>query len=312
MKNSLFAYPGNKRRDMQQLKLNLSFETGDNIFIDPFYGSGSATIFIQQIYPLLFSQIIAAEADPAIRAIVHCLSDPELHDKVTFYLGREVDNFLESPDFAWKDIVQLLDDVLLCGNITERSIYSLVDIAVTKLLYQRLAHGAAARTKADGKTLNVKYSKDKASKLNGWVPDLVPLYQYPVKPQMLSDYRSCFAQEVDYSKAICFIDPPYYFPKKTGCYPGHNPGDKATLELSTNSVSLALSRGCKQIFLFNYDNDDLSDYCYLEAKRYGYQMDVTPLAALRSLAYGRGNYKHGGRSEGAQKVEHMVWEFNKL
>ena len=287
MIKSLFAYPGNKAKLIQTL--NIPADT--QVFIDPFFGGGSFTFEMIKRSPS--ARFIVAESDPNIRMILRSCRDSVMKSEVLKKVECLKKDFDQSPDKTWQSIKQ----EMILGD------------AASKLLHQRLAFGAVARTGSNG-VYNVIYSKDKAANLSKWKPSLPDLRW--VDLAVLNDWRFCFnIPGVDYQDAIAFVDPPYYAPGKTACYPGHKPKDIMTLLTVINSVEAALAARVSKFWLTHYDVELLQDFLNgLDDSEYAVKKTIGD--TLDQLGKGIGNHKHGGCVKKKVVYRDCVWNYDRL
>ena len=287
MIKSLFAYPGNKAKLIQTL--NIPADT--RIFIDPFFGGGSFTFYAMGLNPQ--GKFIVAEKDKTIRNILKDCQSQGSRVELLRQTSELVTKFLANPDPVW----QSMKLNLIKGD------------AATKLLHQRIAFGAVARTGSNG-VYNVIYSKDKAANLPKWNPVLPDLEGLDLT--ILNDWRECFTLPcVDYQDAIALVDPPYYAPGKTSCYPGHKPKDIMTLLTVINSVEATLAARVSKFWLTHYDVEILDDFLNgLDDSEY--RVTKTIGDTLDQLGKGIGNHKHGGRVQKRVVYKDCVWNYDRL
>lgn len=286
--DSLFGYPGNKRKIVKSLDYASS-----TVFIDPFVGAAS---FLLHNYSRVPDGVfIVADKDPAIRAVLECCKSKELSHNLITETQYLRDQFLKTPTKTWNFIKKTIGK----GGKP-------FDKAVCKLLYQKISHGCIPRTKADKVTPNVIWSVDKVIKsLDSWVSELPDLSQCDLT--ILGDYGECL--KATPSDSTVFLDPPYYAPSKSKCYPGHEPNKITTLLMVCNSIRLALETQPKQLFVTHYYNpiidNLLTSYCedYTIVKTMGETLD--------SLNYGQGNFTHGMRNAKKVIYKDCLWTLNK-
>lgn len=287
---SCFAYPGNKQNIIN------SVERKGWLFIDQFVGAGS--FLLKQYKDNPNGSFIIADADLPIRCFYDvCNRDP---DSVVASATEWRNRFDKKPEETWNHCIEVLER---CNTSTSH-------IAGAKLLFQRVAHGSVARTRTDGKTYNVKWSVDKSIGIGKWNPKVPDLRECDLIIE--NDYKKCYEiTDVDYSQAIVFSDPPYYAPFKSACYPGHDPGSLKTLLMVFNSVELPMSKGVKEIIFTHYYlegiDERIDSYCH----EYGYISERFIGEELRSLAYGRGNYKHGQRIMHKGVYKDCLWKLTR-
>lgn len=282
---SLFAYPGNK----QKLIPSLVVPSDTKTFIDPFFGAGSFTLAMFDQYPN--KKFVIGEADKNILEIIKACQSNKARSVVIDDAKKLKQKFLLNPRQTWEEIKTNL----------------LTGCPASKLIHQRLAFGAVARKKSNGE-YNVIYSNDKARALTNWIPALPDLSECDLT--ICNDWKQCFSVPgLDYSAAIALIDPPYYAPGKTSCYPSHQPNSIKTALMITSTVDVALATGLSKFWLTHYDVELVQDFlnqidspCYTVSKTVGQE--------LKQLGQGIGNYKNGSRVQPKIIYRDCVWEWS--
>ncbi len=279
MKN-LFGYPGNKKNIIPKIEWKNS-----HTYIDYFVGAGSFLLYQFQKNPN--SAFIIADKDPAILAVYKACQNAETRNKVIDSTIALRDEFLKNPDSVWNQMKSEL-----------RSSTDLCRLASLKLFYQRLSHGCIARTRSDGKKLNVIWSIDKTLTIKNWQP-------------MLPDLTNCNLSIYDdwqkipsVSGSVAFLDPPYYAPGKTPSYPEHKPGSMVTLLAVINSTQKAITDESRQIVLTHYYIPAIEN-CLLSFP--DVTVDIQIGNELKSLSRGIGNFRHGLRTNKLTKYQDAIW-----
>lgn len=286
MIKSLFAYPGNKRDVIPGIDFLES-----NLFIDPYVGAGSFLLYQFEKNPN--AKFIIADKDPAIRAVYQICKYDRKEEVIQSAIALR-DKFLVKPDQTWKFIKEVLA-------------YSLdpVQLAYCKLFYQRVAHGSIPRTHSGKKTYNVIWSLDKALGLKTWEPVLPNLSDCDLT--IHKDWQECFKSS-DLTDTVVFLDPPYYAPGKSSCYPGHKPGAIVTLMTLLAAIQSAIECNPKQLVITHYECSHIDNLLELFND---YSINKTEGNTLDSLNYGKGNYSHGLRSETKTVYNDCIWNLKR-
>ncbi len=278
--DSLFGYPGNKRKMVKSLEY-----VSSSVFCDPFVGAGSFTLHQYAKHPT--GKFFIADTDPAIQSVF--LACQYNRQETIYETQHLIKKFLDKPDQTWEFIKNTLGK----QKISMRT-------AVCKLLYQRIAHGSIPRTCADGVTPNVIWSLDKSKGLATWQVDLPDLSNCDL--QFHQSYQEALIACPE--NAIIFLDPPYYAPGKSACYPGHRPNSIITLKTILNAIALAIPKS-KQLIITHYECDAIDQL--LTNYENLFTIDKTVGSTLNSLNYGQGNYNHGLREEKKVVYRDCVW-----
>jgi len=282
--NYLFSYPGNKRKLIQILQPFQGVET----FIETHAGSSAFTLQMIERYPN--ARFVVAEKDESIRNILRSCRRKETRDALISRTIEIRDTFRLSTNY-WQTIKE--DAIAGCG--------------ASKLVFQRIAHGSVARTSKNGQ-YNVVWSPDKVKSLGSWVPKLPKLFDADLT--VLDSADCCFEQA--YDNTCVFIDPPYYAPSKTRCYPGHNPASTLTAIAVVRTLEKAIKRECKQIWLTHY-KIELVDDLIRSLDLSNYVLTETALGELPALGLGNGNFKHGGFAAKKKKIAvDTLYEFSRI
>jgi len=279
------------------VKLVGSLDYSGYRFIEPFMGSGA--FFIEALKRQPRGLFLLAEKDLSIRALLWAMSgDPSELIESSLVLKEQ---FLGSPTKTWEQMKSRLGHPKLD-----------VPTAATKWVYQRLAHGSTPRTRADGLTPNVIWSLDKAHALIRWEP-VIPDSLRRSKFLLVDSYDQCFdSSYFRYSEATVFLDPPYYAPGKSACYPGHRPNDLGTAMTVIDSVQRAMTAGCGIIYMTHYYHPLIDTEIAKLATRHDYSFTTRKMGQLSALAYGRGNYKHGKMAKKKVNYTDCLWTFRRL
>jgi len=282
---SLFAYPGNKRTIVKSLDY-----LENDVFIDPF--TGVASFLLHNYSRVPHGKFIVADKDPAIQAVLYICKSNTVRKEVLKITNELKQNFLNNPTKTWNNVKK---NIVKCDN-------PLV-LAASKLLYQRIAHGSIPRTRADGKTPNVIWSVDKALGLKNWKPELPDLSDCDLT--ILDDWKKTFLVK----NATILIDPPYYAPGKSACYPGHKPGSPVTLMMVLAAIEAAIATNPLQLFITHYECN------YIDGLLTNYEdrfiIKKTNNGELKKLDYGQGNFQHGLRSSNLTQYDDCLWEIRK-
>lgn len=286
MIKSLFAYPGNKRDVIPMIPVIES-----SIFVDSYVGAGS--FFLKQYQDNPTAKFIIADKDPAIRAVYQVCKYRNTREVIDKALELR-DRFFTAPDKTW-------------GFIKQTLAYSLdpVQLAYCKLFYQRIAHGSIPRTHSGKKTYNVIWSLDKAIGLKTWEPILPDLSDCDLI--ILDDWKDCFKSS-NLNESVIFLDPPYYAPGKSSCYPNHKPGSIITLMGILAAIQTALECHPKQLIITHYECHPIDNL--LESID-SYTIDKTIGDTLDSLNYGQGNFQHGLREETKIVYYDCIWNLKR-
>ncbi len=282
---SLFGYPGNKRKIVKSLDY-----LDSKIFCDPFVGAGSFTLYQYQQNPN--GVFFIADKDPTIRSVF--MACQYNRSETIYQTQRLVKQFLKHPDKTW----EFVKDTIAKQKVSMRT-------AVCKLLYQRIAHGSIPRTCADGVTPNVIWSLEKTEGLENWQIDLPDLSQCNL--EISDSYQK--ALEACRDSGIVFLDPPYYAPGKSACYPGHRPNSISTLSMILNVIALAVPKA-KQLIITHYECDAIDQL--LTNYENLFTIDKTVGDTLDSLNYGQGNYLHGLREDKKIVYKDCIWNMRRI
>jgi len=280
----LFSYPGNKRTLIPILQ---PFE-GVETFIETHAGSSAFTLQMIERYPN--ARFLIAEKDRSIRNILRSCYRKETRDTLISRAIEIRDAFLLNNNH-WQTIKE--NAIAGCG--------------ASKLIFQRISHGSVARTSKNGQ-YNVVWSPDKVKSLRSWVPKLPKFFDTDLTVLDSADY--CFEQA--YASTCVFIDPPYYAPSKTRCYPGHNPASIFTATAVVKTLEKAVKRECKQIWLTHY-KIELVDDLIRSLDLSNYVLTETALGELPALGLGNGNFKHGAFAAKKKTIAvDTLYEFNRI
>lgn len=250
-----------------------------------FFGSGGFSLAIMFKYPN--SKFILSEKDRSIRAILEILH----HGNRSLLL----ENVVKIRDFVYEHPVTGWQDVL---NWLRNSNYT-YELAASKLIFQRIGHGCVARTSKNG-IGNVILSEQKTAGFAEWIPNLPDLSGYDL--MIVDDYKKCFPVE----GSCVLLDPPYYAPGKTKCYPGHDPNSIRSLAVVYDSLKKCFQAGVKTVYFTHYYLPQIDDYVLTNCEKYGYNCTHTNLGLLNSLKNGTGNHSSGRRTK-KKTTEYKDW-----
>lgn len=280
--DSLFGYPGNKRKIVKSLDY-----VENTTFIDSFVGAASFLLYNYERVPN--GEFIVADRDPAIQTVLYICKSNTVRKEVLKITNELKQEFLDKPTKTWDNVKKTINS---CDNP--------LILAANKLLYQKISHGCIPRTRSKSNTPNVIWSVDKALGLRTWIPELPDLSGCDLI--IKSDYKETFIKK----NATILLDPPYYAPGKSSCYPRHKPGSPATLLTVLHSIELAIASNPLQLFITHYECQYIDGLLTNFEKDYKISKYVG--GYLKSLNYGQGNFTHGLKGTESVEYKDCIWE----
>jgi site-specific DNA-adenine methylase len=264
----LSPYPGAKNPAVYPVH-----DGGDyDCWVAPFAGSGEQEAWLARHYPGL--PVIAADADPMVRAVWECWRTEKLRKSTRLLVQAWKERVLKRPEETFQELAELATFDSMHRNPLG---YNPVAVAAVSIILRRLTFGGVMRFNDKG-VFNVGLSQDKLNTLRdgGWA------FEWPEPPQVLTVFNSwAKAAQVHplATRAIAIVDPPYCA-GTTDAYA--NADGDYTMALDCISDLLA-SGNVARIVAFNYwgewveGNDAPTEYPICKAMQvlaHKYSVDV--------------------------------------
>lgn len=262
---------------------------------------GGSAIFSQQMMRRGVKQVFIADTDPTVKAVYSIWKTPHLHHDFYLELQAFQKYVARDPVMAWD---------CLKSNLDYPEGHSTARIAAASLVLRHLTFGGVVRCSANGK-LNVSYCDERLAVLARWRYTLPPIPK-GCQVNIYDDWGDCvngferWAANQPNGRAIALLDPPYFSDRSAGirmtpAYPGHQPHDLRTLDLTFNPLQRLLQvPQVKRLVVTNYVSTAITNQMKLFAECCDMPMKFTQLKKLDQI--------QGAHLSKTQNVEGM-WEF---
>jgi hypothetical protein len=263
--------------------------------VEPYGGSAAISLNMPNV-----EHIYIGETDPIVYASYTNWISGDLGIASKFF-DVPVTDYGEDRENLHDELLDAAYLVLTVGHSVEIQ----PPIVYKAFLFRQSVFGGVMRINKQG-VINVKIAADKLKRaINRHIPD---------RPEASFElFVNAAYTMVEYAKdanTLIVIDPPYYNPGSTPCYPGHNPKDRCETEQAILYLQEGLADGVDVVFSAYLDEELLNfvDEVIAQSVSLGYAVERLSTESLLTLAKATAK---DNQSKQNKPQEHVLY-FQKL